>query len=157
MSYPLWQWELVYDFLRADANVEWQTLVGFFNGQLGGAYLFAFNDPDDNTVTNQAFGVGDGVTTFFQLVRSLGGFTEPVSLQNVITNIKINGTPTAAYTINTTGGVTFTSAPAAAASLTWTGTYYWPCRFDIDQADFSKLLYQFWELQKITFESEKII
>ena len=52
--------------------------MGFFlqlQGQFG---TFLYTDPDDNAVTGQAFATGDGATTSFTMMRSLGGFLEPV-------------------------------------------------------------------------------
>ena len=61
------------------AGGEYQTLVGFWNSVMttaGG--VFAYVDPEDNAVASQEMGVGDGATTSFQLVRTLGGFDDPV-------------------------------------------------------------------------------
>ena len=52
--------------------------MGFFlqlQGQFG---TFLYTDPDDNAVAGQAFATGDGTTTSFTMMRSLGGFLEPV-------------------------------------------------------------------------------
>ena len=37
--------------------------------------------------------------------------------------------PLGAGATSSTGMVTFVTAPAAAAALTWTGAFYWRCRF----------------------------
>ncbi len=76
--YPRWQWTLSFNFLRDDANNEFRTLLAFFLARQGAFDSFLFDDVDDNAVTGQAIGIGDGSTTVFQLVRSFGGFTEPV-------------------------------------------------------------------------------
>jgi hypothetical protein len=77
---PLYRYELTFALLRADAaHAEWQQLQGFWNGvmfQPGG--VFAFDDPNDDHVADEPMGVGDGATASFQLVRSIGGFAEPV-------------------------------------------------------------------------------
>jgi len=88
---PLWATPL-YDYtidvtaLDASGNArggiaggEYQTLLGFWNQTMtapGG--VFAYVDPADNAVAAQALGTGDGATTSFQLVRTLGGFDDPV-------------------------------------------------------------------------------
>jgi uncharacterized protein (TIGR02217 family) len=156
-TYPRRKYELSYDMLRSDVvNVELQTLIGFFNKVGGSAKAFHFTDPDDSSVTAQPLGVGDGVTTAFQLVRSFGGFTEPVFGPSGTPTVYVNGTPTTLLTISATGLVTFTTAPAAAAVLTWTGTYDWLCRFDDDSNDFEKFMSQLWQLGKITFTTIKV-
>jgi uncharacterized protein (TIGR02217 family) len=156
-SYPLWQWSLSYDVLRSDAvNAELQSLVGFFNARQGSYDSWLFNDPDDNVISAQAFGVGDGTTRAFQLSRTFGGWNEPVTAINAITQVTVNGTPTSAYTLSQfTGLLTFTTAPAASAVLAWTGSYYWRVRFMDDQTTVSKFMTSLWENQGITFQSIK--
>lgn len=85
-TYPQWKYELTFDLLRSDqATQEWQQVLGLYNQMRGSSRVFAFNDLADNTASQQAFGVGDGVTTSFQLVRSLGGFAEPVFAPTQVT------------------------------------------------------------------------
>lgn len=162
MSYPLWQWELSYDLLRGDAvNAELQNIVGFFEQMLGSATAFNYTDPTDNSVTAQAIGYGNGVATQFQLVRTLGGFVEPIQNVNAITGIYDNGSPVTQgsgagkYTINSTGLVTFGTAPADTHALTWTGSYFFLCRFLEDLIETNNFMYNLFELQKIGFQSVK--
>lgn len=156
MMYPLWEWTLSHELLRADSvNLEFQTLVGFVNQCHGMLVPFYYTDRHDYIVTNQSFGTGDGSTVAFQLVRTFGGFTEPVKSVNAITNIKINGSVTTAYTLGSTGIVTFTTAPANAAALTWTGTYYWLCRFLQDDPDFEEFMQNFLTQKEIKFRTVK--
>lgn len=161
-SYPLYDYELPFSLLRDGASfLEIQILMGFINTVNGSAELWQYSDPNDNTATAQAFGAGDGASTNFQLVRTLGGFTEPVFLVNAITNIKISGTPTAAYTVSSYGVITFNSPPALAAPLSWNGTFFWPCRFSDDAYEFSqfgkdKNMGALWEQKKLAFSTEKL-
>ena len=71
MSYPLYEFEAVYNGLASNATAAFaglgssslQSLMGFFlqlQGQFG---TFLYTDPDDNAVTGQAFATGDGATT----------------------------------------------------------------------------------------------
>ena len=55
-----------------------QTLVGFYHRCLGPALVFYYWDPDDNSVQGHEFGIGDGSKTTFQLVRSQGGWIDPI-------------------------------------------------------------------------------
>jgi uncharacterized protein (TIGR02217 family) len=156
-TYPVYWYDLPFNFLRSDAlTLEWQTLEGFINGVQGAYGLFAYSDPNDNAVTNQQFGQGDGVTTTFQLVRSLGGFTIPVFLINGTPTISVAGVVTASASISAYGVVTFASAPANGAALTWTGGYYMPCRFDDDTTDMSQFMRTIWELKSLKFSTEKL-
>lgn len=86
MLYPTDRYVLGYEFLRdRNSTDELRTLMGFFRSRRGSFDSFLFDDEDDNAVTGQVFGTGNGATTQFQLVRSLGGFLEPVN--------DVNGTP----------------------------------------------------------------
>jgi uncharacterized protein (TIGR02217 family) len=162
-SAPIYTWTLSYEILRqASAFQELQTLVGFFNARQGMFDSFLFADPSDSSVTTQNFGTGDGVKTAFQLVRDYGagGFTGRENVYDLAgaPSIFVNGvlkTVTTDYTVSASGVVTFVAAPAAAAALTWTGSYYWRVRFDLDQAEFNNFLSQLWEAKKITFVTVK--
>lgn len=152
---PIYHYGASYSFLRsAPTLLEWQTLLGFYNSVGGDAQLFQFTDNDDKTVVAQGFGTGDGVTTAFQLVRTLGGFVEPVYLPKAGFTVSVNGTPTVAFT-ESLGLITFTVAPGVGDALAWDGDYYWPCRFD-GKIDFSKFAYQYWSLDALNFSTEKM-
>jgi len=154
---PIWYYTLVYEFLRNTAAFnELQTLLGFFNARQGKFDSFLLSDPDDNAVTAQLFGTGDGATTAFQLARSYGGFLEPVKDLNgtaAIYNAGVLQVVTTNYTISATGLVTFVTAPASGHALTWTGSYYWRCRFDLDSVDFNKFMATFWEVKQVNLVS----
>ena len=157
MSYPIWEFTLTFEVLRgANGFSEIQTLMGFVLARLGMWDSFLFDDPSDDTAANTSFGAGDGSTTAFQLTRSMGGFTEPIQNLNSAPTIYINGTPTTAYTMGSTGIVTFASAPAAGAALTWSGTYYFRCRFMDDITEFEQFALNLWQLKKIQFQSVKL-
>lgn len=155
MQYPLWKYSLTFEVLRQDTVAsELQTLCGFFLARQGSFDSFLYSDPNDNLVTTQSFGTGDGTTTQFQLIRAWGLFAEPVMNVNVITNVKVNGATkilTTDYSVSATGVVTFVVAPPASATITWTGTYYYRVRFLLDNADFNQMLSNLWELKKLEF------
>lgn len=165
-SYPRWKWNLEHELLR-DKNVgsfttgELHALLAFFNTHMGSWDDWLFNDPDDNAVVDESFGTGDGTTTQFQLKRAKGGFVEPIKNVNytvapVIKKAGVTQTLTTHYSINAaTGVVTFVTAPAAAAALTWTGGYYWRCRFMEDATDVEKFANLMWESGGIEFMSVK--
>jgi uncharacterized protein (TIGR02217 family) len=151
-SYPMYTFKLKYNVVRdMVAHAELKSILGFFLARQGMYDSFLFEDPDDNTITDQGIGTGDGTTRAFQLVRSYGGWVEPVQNVHAITNIKIAGVATGAYTVSSTGLVTFTVAPANGTALTWTGTYYYRCRFLNDTAEFSKFMNNLWEYKSCNF------
>lgn len=155
-SYPIYKFSLSYEVLRGNGLAELQQLIGFFNARQGSYDTFLFQDPDDNSVTLQSIGLGDGTKTKFQLVRAMGGFVEPVFALNGTPSIYKNGTLMASgYTINSTGLVTFTTAPANGDTLTWSGSFYYRCRFAQDSTEFEQFLKQLWNAKKIEFFSVK--
>ncbi len=152
MQYPLWTFELTYEYLRNGiAGNDLATLSGFFMARLGSFDSFLFSEPSDHAVADQPLGVGDGVTASFQLIRALGTFIEPVQNVNVLNNVKVNGVVVSNYTVSSTGVVTFTAPPAVNAALTWSGSYYFRVRFLQDSAQFSQFMQDLWELKKVQF------
>lgn len=150
-AYPLWEFGLSYAVLRSNSLAELQTLVGFFLNRQGSFDSFLYINPEDSSVTDQQIGIGNASNRNFQLVRSFGGFAEPVQNVNGSITVKINGSTTSAYTIDSAGLITFTTAPASGAVVTWTGSYYYRVRFLDDEAEFENFLYKLWQLKKIEF------
>jgi uncharacterized protein (TIGR02217 family) len=154
--YPRWQYTLSFNFLRDDANNEFRTLLAFFLARQGSFDSFLFDDADDDTVTGQAIGLGDGSTRVFQLVRSFGGFTEPVLAPNAVT-IKVGGVALSGsdWSYSGPGQVMLNAAPGHGVGVTADLTYHWPVRFLADQYDFSKFMNRLWEQKKLDFISVK--
>jgi uncharacterized protein (TIGR02217 family) len=151
-STPKYGFKLSYEILRAaTAYSELQTLMGFFNARQGSFDNFLYDDPTDDAVTAQPMGIGNGTQTVFPLVRTLGAHTEPVMNVNAITGIYINGTAATACTVDGQGNVTFATAPAAGAAITWSGSYFYRCRFVRDSNEFENFMYQLWRLKEIEF------
>lgn len=154
-STPVWNFTREYELLRDDTmHNELQQLLGFFLARYGAWDSWLFLDADDGAATLMSFGTGDGGTTAFQLKRSMGVFSEAVSniaaspsiykagvLQTVMTD----------YAINATGLVTFVSAPANGAALTWSGTYYFRCRFKEDMLEFEQFMSKLWDAKTVEF------
>jgi uncharacterized protein (TIGR02217 family) len=163
--YPLWQFALVYDFLRdnpAAGYDELRTLMGFFMLCQGAFGAFLFEDPSDYQVIGQQIGTGNASTTVFQLQRAMGttlpggGFFEPIFAPNVVRAIYLNGITQnpASYSVNpNTGLVTFNTAPGSGLIIAADFTYYFRCRFVDDRYDFENFMYRLWQLKKLTFIS----
>jgi hypothetical protein len=65
---------LDFNVLRSATSFsEFQQLAGFLSQHSGSLDNFLWQDPEDNSVTDHGFGVGDGVTTAFRLQRALLG------------------------------------------------------------------------------------
>jgi hypothetical protein len=70
-TYARYRYALSLNALRSSAVLpEFQSLCGFVTRHGGKADSFLFTDAEDSSVTDHGFGVGDGVTTAFQLQRS---------------------------------------------------------------------------------------
>ena len=149
-SFPVYHYKLAYSLLRQKAAfAELATLAGFYNKHQGAFDSFLFNDPDDNAASNQVIGVGDGVATNFQMVRTFGGFVEPVfDLISGTFSIYLNGVlQTSGVGISSTGLVVFSTAPGAGVVVSWYGLFYRRCRFLTDSVEFNKFMAGMWEVQ----------
>jgi uncharacterized protein (TIGR02217 family) len=163
--YPLWQFALVFDFLRdnpAAGYDELRSLMGFFMLCQGAFGTFLFQDPSDFQVTGQQIGIGNASAPVFQLQRAMGttlpsgGFFEPITAPNVVGAIYLNGIiqNPANYSVDqSTGLVTFNTAPGSGLAITADFTYYFRCRFIEDRYDFENFMYRLWQLKKLTFIS----
>lgn len=158
-AFPVWHFSLQYSYLRdyisaQNAQNDLQQLVGFFLNRYGNVDDFLYLDPNDNKVTNQVIGIGDGITTQFQLCREFGGFVEPVYGFFGTPVITVGGTPTTQFTISTKGLVNFNSPPAG-ASIAWSGQFYYRVKFNETSMELNNFLYKLWEAKKVEFTSVK--
>lgn len=151
--YPQYKRRLVYSYL---SQSDYETMAAFFKKRRGRLDSFLFEDRDDYLVaTPQVLGTGDGVQRSFQLLRALGGFVEPVGPVKGTPVIRVNGTPTLAYTIDDWGLLTLDVAAPAGHVVDWTGQYYWRYCFSRDESEFSETMRQFWELRSLDIETDK--
>lgn len=108
---------------------------------MGMLNAFKFRDHLDHTAANANFGVGDGVTTKFQLGKQSVISGVPyrrdcfVILPDAVTTV--NGVTTAGTIDADRGTVTFAAAPANGAVLRWTGEFDLWVRFNQDDLPFS--------------------
>lgn len=155
MVYPLWSFKLKFELLRDNlANNELKTLIGFFNARQGQFDSFLYSNPADSAVVAMQFGVGTGSQFVFQLSRGYGGYAEPVNNLNGSPQIYVNGvlkTLTTDYTISATGLVTFVTSPANGLVITWTGSFYYRCRFLSDAIEPSQFMKNLYSLSKLDF------
>jgi hypothetical protein len=163
MQYPLYEFEVVYSGLPSSdlypspmGSTDLQTLMGFFLQALGQANTFLYTDPDDNEMTGQVIGVGDGTTTSFMMVRALGGFVEPVSWVTSIANVYFNGTAQSGnYSLTTPNTLNFTSAPGSGVDISVDFSFAFNCRFLDDSMDFEEFMSNLWKLESMKFRSVK--
>lgn len=163
--FPVFEFSLQYELLRHDTTPsDLRNIVGFFGEHRGRWDTFLYNDPTYNTVVDEPFGVGDGVTTQFQLVAKFGNATS-YALTELIQNLGaaptikkagVTQTVTTHYTISGTGVVTFVTAPAAAEALTWSGSFYYRCRFVDDHLTTTEFMNKLWATKQVKLRSIKL-
>ena len=163
--YPLWQFTLVFAFLRDNPGAgldELRTLLGFYLACQGAYGTFLFQDPSDHQVTGQYLGTGDSSTSVFQLTRTLGtalpngGFIEPIVAPNIIATVYFDGitqSPSGYSVDPDTGLLTFAEPPSTGLLITVDFSYWFRCRFIDDSYDFENFMYRLWQLNKLTFIS----
>jgi hypothetical protein len=120
MQYPIWEFDLTFEFLRDNVNSEFQTLCGFFLQRQGAFDTFLLKDRDDYLVTNGTIGTSDGVTTQFSFKRVLGGFSEKVGQVDTGNTIVIYHIPVEPRTIPASPAYTITVNHPQATSPTIT-------------------------------------
>lgn len=156
-SSPRRKFGLTYSVLdeRFTTN-ELRDLIGFYLARLGAADTFLFEHLEDNTVAGAQIGIGDGVTTQFQLVRTFGTFVEPINAPKSVTAVMTNGVDLGGWMVDAeTGVVTFSVAPSPGAVLTANFQFYFRCRFMNDYQDVNEFAYKLWEAQRVEFITRK--
>ena len=163
--YPLWQFTLVFAFLRDNPAAgfdELRTLMGFYLACQGAYGTFLFQDPSDYQVIGQYLGTGDSSVAAFQLQRTMGkaliggGYAEPIAAPNLITAVYFDGITQnpSGYNIDPgTGLLTFTTPPGTGLVITVDFSYWFRCRFVDDSYGFENFMYRLWQLKKLTFIS----
>jgi hypothetical protein len=173
--YPLWEFELTFEFLRdsppelpgAPSNPnnysELELLTGFYNAR-GGSYESFLLDPgiltgrpSDWEVRGGPLGTGDGVTTTFYLGRDAGGFIDEVQSPVGPLFVSVDGAvQLTGWTLGANGAVTFATAPAIGAVLTWDGRWMWQVCFSEDTLSLEQFMYELYELQSLKLEQVKL-
>ncbi len=160
MPYPTWAFEFSMEHITGSERLgAVSQFFGTYMATAGGANLFLFTDPQDCTVTNAQFGVGDGAATSFQLSRYIFGAVDVIQNPKGTPQVYVSGVRTTPASISDTGVVTFTTAPAANAPLTWTGGFQYACRFAEDSIDSTRTFtvnngIDQWVMSGIKFGSE---
>jgi hypothetical protein len=148
--YPTFAYRLTYNWLRP---ADLRTLGGFFLARGGQLDDFLFDDRDDNTATDQVFGLGDGVRRAWPLARAWGGAVQPVDAITGVPVIKVNGVVQSSGLAIAGGEITFAGAPAAGAVLSWTGQYLWRCFFPDGELDIEEFMRRLYRAKTVEFET----
>ncbi len=149
--------------IKSLADIE--QVIAFFEERRGRLHAFRFKDHADfkscsamatPSPNDQVIGSGTGTKTAFQLLKTYGigarkyarEITAPVAST---VRVAINGVTTTSFTVDdTTGLVTFTTAPAAAASITAGFEFDVPVRFDTDELAINLAHFEAGEIPEIS-------
>lgn len=158
-TYPIWKFRLSYEMLRGgQAFNEINQLMGFFNQCRGALLPFWYQDPHDHMANREPIGLSSSCQCDYTLVRTLGGFTEPVHVVNLdhqifvgdaLQNIGVD------YVLYNSQTIRFLKPLSDSVPITWSGTFFFNCRFVHDTADFEEFLFDLWSAKKIEFQSIK--
>lgn len=158
-QYAIYDLTLSFDFLRGDSTQEIQTLQGFFLARQGQYDTFLLDlgavteNEADSYVTMGAQGLGDGVTTVFTLLRTVGEAEEPVGyvFSADFTAVYVAGVlqDPDSYTFTSPNQLVFDTAPANGAQITASFRYYFICRFAADTQDFEEFMTNLWSLHEL--------
>lgn len=176
---PLQSWEISYgggnsgaegylkdspnDLMPGFSDTDFQIIQGFYNQQQGKFGTFLFDDVTPgfepgtgpwDSVQGQAIATGDGSTTTFQLIRTIGGFTEAVEAPFTVPQptVYLNGVAkvyATDFTVNSVGQIVFVVAPGNGVAITADFAYYWPVRFDEDNMEFENMLLYLWSAKAV--------
>jgi uncharacterized protein (TIGR02217 family) len=138
-SMPLHRYSILYQALDPADHI---LVKRAHYASLGAAIGFRFKDWTDYQATNESLGVGTGVEQTIQLIKTytFGSISlerniyKPV---NGTVTVSVNGTPIVEDSTNfidyDTGILTITAA--GGATITWTGEFDVPVRFENDRLD----------------------
>ena len=155
----LYEFELTFDGLAAGGGLgglgsgSLQRLLGFVLACGGQLTPFLYVDPTDSFVATQPIATGDGVTTSFPVVRTLGGATEPVSWATSLANVVVGGAPSSGWSLVAPATLSFATAPTAGAAIVADVGYAFLCRFLDDQQDFENVMSGLWQVRSLKFRS----
>jgi uncharacterized protein (TIGR02217 family) len=115
------------------------ALIAFFRARKGRAYGFRFKDWADYTLNDEVIGVGDGSTHDFPITKTYQSgstnekrrITRPLGSTLIIT--RGASIVTSGFTLQDLGIIHFTSAPSSGQTISVTGEFDVPVRFDTDQ------------------------
>lgn len=145
-QYDRGSWNISYGIRSASDAA---AVIKFFAARRGRLRGFRFRDWSLYQTTGvEVFAEGDGFQTEFQLTfdyEDLGGFTYTKIINKPVSSefeVYLDGTAqTTGFTLDdTTGVVTFDTAPGSGVDIGWSGAWDLPVRFDIDRINTNVLL-----------------
>ena len=157
----IWEWQLSYEALASDDGSiapglgarSLHALLGLFLQCQGGLRTFRYTDPVDNIAVLQIIGSGDGSTTNFTALRSIGAVTETVSYVTALTAVTVDGVAPTSFSLIAPNQIHISPAPASGAVVAATFDYQFICRFVDDSMDFEEFASNIWSAKSVKFRS----
>ncbi len=175
--YPLWEFELTFEILRDQTQnqipfppvrgfTDLQTLSAFWI-ELGPQFgLFAYEDPTDFTKVGQLIGIGDGVTSVFNIVRTFGTgafytIDEPIGILDIRIGhtlvVYINGSvltqPGNWWIGESLRTIHFSAPPSPDWVITMDFDFFYLCRFIDDALEMEEFMTGRWTIKSLKFRS----
>lgn len=156
--YPLWEFELTLEGLSGAKNAfgnlignSYQELLGFYLAHGGQLTAFLFRDPIFNQQTGGFCGAGDGTTTAFLFMRTIGGAAEPASWVVPTPTVYLNGLaqPLSTWQLVPPNNLVFLSPPGAGATITADFNYMFTCRFAEDSGDYEQQMINLFDMKSL--------
>jgi uncharacterized protein (TIGR02217 family) len=156
----LYEFEVGFEALASDAALtpglgaqSLQEVMGLYL-QCGGAYgAFLYVDPSDNAATNQTLATGDGATTRFTLVRSIGAGSDSDFYVTGVTSVTVDGAAVSNWSLVAPNELSFATPPLSGATITASFTFAFVCRFLEDRQDFENFMQNLWAAKSVKFRS----
>lgn len=159
-DYPKWDFNMSYEWLpnRKRGKRDLETIIGFWLERQGSFESFLLDVPETPIEEMILLGTGDGTTTTFPLLRTVGTFVEPAGgvEDKLKVQLFLDNVPVAFTAFNMAANdrdVVFTAAPAVSKQIRAVYTPLYRVRFTEDSAEFSRFSTLLWELQEISFRS----
>lgn len=158
-AYPLWDYELSYEWLpnRTSGRQDLETIVGFFLQRKGSFESFLYRAPETPYESSILIGLGDGTSTTFRLLRTIGSFVEPaggvesaIHLELTVDNLPV---ALADFTLEDHRDVIFDTAPSTGAEIRASFYPLLRVRFKEDSAEFNQFVSRLWEIQSLGLRS----
>lgn len=166
--------DLSYEVLREQGQGDLQQVLAFFEDRSGAFESFLFRDPYHKYASNTQFGVGDGTTTTFQLLRQVGTRFDAVENPDFSTltlgrlffpalgdesdfwpelfgwvDADEYEVPASGFTLLPNGLVQFAVPPTAGKRLLWSGYYYHRARFAEDTLEYNEFMHRLFNLRSL--------
>ena len=158
----LYEFEVGFEALASDAACNpslgaqsLQAVMGLYLQCCGSYGAFLYVDPNDNAATNQTIATGDGATTQFAFVRSIGAGLDGDFYVTGVTGVAVNGVAVSNWSLVAPNLLSFSAPPLSGATITASFDYAFVCRFLEDSQDFENFMQNLWAAKSVKFRSTR--